>query len=233
MTITSSDHKLELKLLIDKNSQKVMFAEVGKDMVDFLFSLLSLPIGSVAKLISVESTFGPLRNTYCSWEQLDHSFLSSSRMTASSLIPDISPTSSSNFARLQSSADLATAKKEVYVCDCKFKFTDGPKLSYCSKCLNYLGTVSSYVGPGLTKEDVEREGYVKPVVTYFVTDDLSMVPTTSFASIELLNKMGLKDLSLLERKTVSLDVQLVSSVQLMSTFSKRHTSISILTELDV
>lgn len=37
-------------------------------------------------------------------------------------------------------------------------------------------------------------------VTCFVTDDLSIKPMMPFASIELLNKLGHKDLSLLEKK---------------------------------
>ncbi|XP_061999483.1 uncharacterized protein LOC133716847 [Rosa rugosa] len=48
---TMATQKLTLKLLIDKKEQKVLFAEAGKDFVDFLFSLLSLPLATVAKLL--------------------------------------------------------------------------------------------------------------------------------------------------------------------------------------
>lgn len=202
---------LQMKLLIEKRSQKVLFAEVGKKVVDFLLSLLSLPIGSVTKLITEESTFRPLSNTYNSWEQLDHNFLSSSRMTANSLVPVISPTSSSNFALLLSSASPATAKEYVYKLDCNCnKFTDvrpsGTKSIYCQSCCKSCPyTPLTYVGPGVTKEKVERDGYVQDDVIYFLMDDLSMVPMKPIASIALLNKMGHKDLSRLEEKTVSLD----------------------------
>ncbi|KAF3342018.1 hypothetical protein FCM35_KLT00656 [Carex littledalei] len=211
----------ELKLLIEKKSQKVLFAEVGKDVVDFLFSLLSLPIGSVAKLITEESILGPLRNTYCSWEQLDHSFLSSSGMTANKLIiPEIFPTSSSSFDLLLSSASpVPTVKEKVYACNCNCKFTYEYG-TYCKSC-NFTRKDFSYVGSSVTKETVKRDGYIKSGFTYAIMDDLSMVPMTPLASIELLDKLGFQDLSLLEKKTVSLDVQ--QGLELLKTsFSSKN-----------
>ncbi|KAK6933237.1 Protein of unknown function DUF674 [Dillenia turbinata] len=54
--------KLELKLLIHPKSRKVLFAEAGKDFVDFLCSLLILPFGTVIRLLSKSMTgsFGAL-----------------------------------------------------------------------------------------------------------------------------------------------------------------------------
>ncbi|KAJ4955609.1 hypothetical protein NE237_012392 [Protea cynaroides] len=39
--------KMSLKLMVDKNRNKVLFAKAGKDFVDFLFSLLTLPVGTL------------------------------------------------------------------------------------------------------------------------------------------------------------------------------------------
>ncbi|THG00362.1 hypothetical protein TEA_000552 [Camellia sinensis var. sinensis] len=41
-----SSSKVSLKLLIDTKAHKVLFAEAGKDFVDFLFNILSLPVGT-------------------------------------------------------------------------------------------------------------------------------------------------------------------------------------------
>ncbi|XP_043700273.1 uncharacterized protein LOC122650986 [Telopea speciosissima] len=46
---------LKVKLLVDKKAQRVLFAEAGKEVVDFLFNLLALPVGTVVKLLSKES----------------------------------------------------------------------------------------------------------------------------------------------------------------------------------
>ncbi|KAJ3688791.1 hypothetical protein LUZ61_017955 [Rhynchospora tenuis] len=59
-----------LKLFIEKKNKKVLFAEASNDVVDFLFNLLSLPIGSVTKLLSKESMVGCLGATYGSLKKL-------------------------------------------------------------------------------------------------------------------------------------------------------------------
>jgi hypothetical protein len=46
---------LKMKLLIDTKSQRVLYAEAGKDVVDFLFSFLALPLGAVSKLLTAGS----------------------------------------------------------------------------------------------------------------------------------------------------------------------------------
>ena len=49
---------LSMKLLIDRKAQRVLFAEASKDVVDFLFSLLALPLGAVAKLLTAGAGAG-------------------------------------------------------------------------------------------------------------------------------------------------------------------------------
>ncbi|MBA0665269.1 hypothetical protein Goklo_005153, partial [Gossypium klotzschianum] len=42
---------VSLKLLVDSMSQRVLFAEAGKDFVDFIFNILSFPVGTVIWLL--------------------------------------------------------------------------------------------------------------------------------------------------------------------------------------
>ncbi|KAI8539920.1 hypothetical protein RHMOL_Rhmol09G0220500 [Rhododendron molle] len=57
--MASSKAKVTLKLLIDTKSKRVLFAEAGKDFVDFLFHLLRLPVGTVVKLLTTQTMLGP------------------------------------------------------------------------------------------------------------------------------------------------------------------------------
>jgi hypothetical protein len=43
--------KVSLKLFIDKKRQRVLFAEADKEFVDFLFSIFTLPVGAVTRLL--------------------------------------------------------------------------------------------------------------------------------------------------------------------------------------
>ncbi|KAJ0044749.1 hypothetical protein Pint_06211 [Pistacia integerrima] len=57
--------KINLKLLIDTENNKVLFAEAGKEFVDFLFYLLSLPVGTFVKLLGKNRIGGSLdHHTY-------------------------------------------------------------------------------------------------------------------------------------------------------------------------
>ncbi|XP_074315767.1 uncharacterized protein LOC141651989 [Silene latifolia] len=62
---------IKLKLIIDKNTKQLLFAEANKDFVDFLFNIPSLPIASFLNLsqtdgkncIVAEGSLGNLYNT--------------------------------------------------------------------------------------------------------------------------------------------------------------------------
>ncbi|GJX53722.1 DUF674 family protein [Tanacetum coccineum] len=65
MTASSSDStKVTLKLLIDTKSKEVLFSEANKEFVDFLFNILSLPVGTVIKLLRKNSNFEVLLESF-------------------------------------------------------------------------------------------------------------------------------------------------------------------------
>nr|XP_025621639.1 uncharacterized protein LOC112713106 [Arachis hypogaea] len=64
-----------MKLLIDTKCKRVLFAEASKEVVDFLFNLLQLPLGAVVKLLTEKSMVGGIGNLYKSVEGLGDSFL--------------------------------------------------------------------------------------------------------------------------------------------------------------
>jgi hypothetical protein len=43
--------KVSLKLFIDKKNRRVLFAQSDKEFVDFLFSIFTLPVGTVTRLL--------------------------------------------------------------------------------------------------------------------------------------------------------------------------------------
>jgi hypothetical protein len=49
---------MKMKLLVDTKAGRVLYAETGKDVVDFLFSLLTLPLGAVAQLLTAGAGAG-------------------------------------------------------------------------------------------------------------------------------------------------------------------------------
>lgn len=66
--MANSESTVSLKLLVDSKRHKVLFAEAGKDFVDFLFTLLSLPVGTVIRLLAKHGMVGSLGKLYESVE---------------------------------------------------------------------------------------------------------------------------------------------------------------------
>ncbi|KAL7173434.1 hypothetical protein ACSBR2_032821 [Camellia fascicularis] len=93
MATTTTNPKISLKLLIDTNSNKVLFAEAGKDFVDFLFGLLELPLGTIlallTKLDDTAATYGSLSKVYQSVQNLDNDYLQPNQTKDALLRPKI------------------------------------------------------------------------------------------------------------------------------------------------
>jgi hypothetical protein len=57
-----------------------------------------------------------------------------------------------------------------------------------------------------TSASDQAGGYVKGLVTYMVTDDLSVSPMSMVSVVGLLNKIEIKDFSVLEEKVVEFGI---------------------------
>ncbi|XP_058734562.1 uncharacterized protein LOC131606331 [Vicia villosa] len=75
----TSDIKMDVKLVRSKSQKKIIFAETGKNFVDFIFSFLAIPLGSIVKLLDGNSFVGCIDNLYKSVENLDSSWCTDSR----------------------------------------------------------------------------------------------------------------------------------------------------------
>jgi hypothetical protein len=83
--------KISLKLLVETKSKRVLFAEAGNDFVDFVFSLLTLPIGAVAKLVSAGTMHGSVGRLYQSVDHMGASYLLPGADKAELLQPGVLP----------------------------------------------------------------------------------------------------------------------------------------------
>jgi hypothetical protein len=57
---TAEEPTVELKVFVDKEKSRVVFAESGKEFVDVLFSFLTLPLGTIVRLLDKQSQAGCL-----------------------------------------------------------------------------------------------------------------------------------------------------------------------------
>ncbi|EYU36142.1 hypothetical protein MIMGU_mgv1a024793mg [Erythranthe guttata] len=207
---------ISMKLLIDTHAKRVLFAEAGKDCVDFLFYILSLPVANLINLVGKNQMVGSLGNLYESIETLNQSYIQPNKTKDTLLKPVASVCSGSSvpLLALQDAPTAATSVKKFYRCInyCSSYVSDGPN-AVCPSCRNTMNSTVNYVAPPSGKQEPpagssseEGLGFVKGVVTYMVMDDLVVTPMSTISSITLLNKFNIKEVGLLEEKIVDLGI---------------------------
>ncbi|XP_066355961.1 uncharacterized protein [Miscanthus floridulus] len=217
-TNTPSTTALTMKLLVE-SSRRVVFAEAGKDTVDFLFSLLAMPAGA---LLGKESMAGCMGNLYGSAERLDDTYvhpgppgIKDDVLCATPLCPAAAGPSSCLLFRVppEPTPAPAPAPKKFYVCPNSYSYSScGAYVTEvqgtrCPNCGNQMSEDPKFVGsppekPPVPPAEPARRGFVKGAVTYTVTDDLVISPMSNVSSISLLNACAVRDLGTLQERTV-------------------------------
>ncbi|KAG5533315.1 hypothetical protein RHGRI_027490 [Rhododendron griersonianum] len=115
---TSSKTKVSLKLLIDTNGKRVLYAEAGKDFVDFLFNLLRLPVGAVVEVLKKQTMVGTLGKLYESIENLNETYFQHNTSKQSLLNPKAPIGSSDIISPLLLLDEVSdSVAKRFYVCN--------------------------------------------------------------------------------------------------------------------
>ncbi|KAF8008914.1 hypothetical protein BT93_J0034 [Corymbia citriodora subsp. variegata] len=198
---------MSLKLLVDQRIHKVLFAEAGKDFVDFLFHCLALPVGTVISFLTNGGTAGSLGNLYKSIENLNDIYLKPNQKET--LLKPKLPSSGPELPLLLPEAS-SSAPADYYRCPnssasrCNY-VTDTPSAK--CPCCNYIMStgLSWVVGPAASSSSEasgSEGGYVKGVITYMVMDDLVVKPMSTISCITLINKFNVQEIGDLEEKVI-------------------------------
>ncbi|KAH9703205.1 hypothetical protein KPL70_011036 [Citrus sinensis] len=195
--------KVKLTLIIEKRANKVIIAEAKKDFVDFLFNLLSLPISTVIRLLKNGSTLGCVDNLYQSLENLNDAYLQPNQNKDDLLKRHV--TAALNAPPLLPEANAANTncpgKNCSLLMDCRLRFD--------------LFVDSGISTCNCKKPSAGEGGVVKNLVTYMVSDDLSVTPVSMTSGIELLQH-NVKDIGVLEKRVVELGIDEVWSLRMSS-----------------
>ncbi|XP_072994986.1 uncharacterized protein [Typha latifolia] len=205
--------KLELKLLVDQNSHRVVFAQAGKDVADFLLGLLGLPLSYVSRLIGKQLLSNSIPTLCSNIESLPDEYLIAPAVDRAALL---NPNASSySLTLLENKPKTSEAKKVMIYYDCSGSWYH-PYLSEvsgtpCPSCRSPMASVRNvWQGndeAGKATEQAAGGGYVKRSLSYMVMDDLAVVPVSTFSAIELFNKFQVKDVSSLYESVVEVGME--------------------------
>ncbi|KAL4289342.1 hypothetical protein S245_068139 [Arachis hypogaea] len=216
---TTNTSNMSLKLLIDSKNKKVLFAEASKDVVDFLFTLLQLPLATVIKLLTKEAVVGCLGNLYSSVENLNHVYWQPNLSKDVILNPTILTSSPAISGLLPSSAAISDSKitPKLYTCSNSFGHGCGSSSvtsaynSSCAACrTGRMSTQVNYIkgeAPATAASNDSNNGFVKEVITYMIMDDLLIQPMSTISGLTMLNQFNVKDVGVLKETVVQLGME--------------------------
>ncbi|CAN1149770.1 hypothetical protein LINPERHAP2_LOCUS17201 [Linum perenne] len=205
---TMSASKVTLKLLIDKRTNRVVYGEAGKDFVDFLFTILSLPLGTATKLLSKENKMvGTLGNLYRSIEELSDTYIQPRQRKDRVLNPSVLYCPA-RVVHLFSDKGLPATMKFYRCSSSCYRVTDDCYV-ICPSCkaqmLNTLLFVDMASTNGVAGDKKGEEGgFVKGAVPYMVMDNLEVKPMLTMSIMALFNKMNIKEVGSIEEKVIEL-----------------------------
>jgi len=214
----TTEEKVSLKLLVNKETNKVLFAEAGKDFVDVLFSFLTLPLGTIARLAQKDSMIGPvtigcLNTLHQSVADLDEGCLRAKKSKGFLLQPK---NSSEDYCKTVKLNIDDTQPTEYFTCEnfdtrlCRCFESSTPFIYYtcceCGKALNRPVSVEPFY-----------EGFTNRVANFVVTDNLKVISNAShYTSLALVQNSGIKSISSVKEITINVTKEKVFIIFLCS-----------------
>ncbi|KAJ0751924.1 hypothetical protein HanPI659440_Chr09g0318341 [Helianthus annuus] len=207
--------KISIKVIVDKAKERVVYVETDHSFVDILFSFMTLPMGTIVRLLEKHDdkkfeALGSLSNLYQSLKDLPDCYLSSEECKHMLLNPR--SLSYDHCRNLQLQID-DTEPTQNYVCryffcHCYRKFMSANILGIhngakCSRCNNEMALEPVH---WCSNDSVDNDGgvFVSDIATFIVTDDLCVEPYTSAITIRLLTDFGITDMNHLEERNLEM-----------------------------
>jgi hypothetical protein len=215
---------VSLRLLIDTKSRRLLFAEAGKEFIDFLFHILALPVGTIISLLKKQGTVGSFEKIYEGFENLGTTYLQPNMNKETLLKPEVHISGGTGVPLLLPNIVSSLTSRKLYGCA---NTNYNTRLGSYGPCPGFVADDSRAIcpwcqgstfmsrelklvdAPRATNKGSSREGeggYVKGVITYMVMDDLEVKPMSIISIFTLLNNFNIKEIGVLEEKVVNLSM---------------------------
>ncbi|RHN46341.1 hypothetical protein MtrunA17_Chr7g0241201 [Medicago truncatula] len=216
--------KVTLRVLVDKQKSKVVYAEAGKDFVDALFSFLTLPLGTIARLVAKESDieaviFGSINSLYQSVTDLDQQYLFNQTCKEMLLTPRNFMESLIQHMKL----NIDNTPVQYFACEdwqfCRGDISGTRVTTFRNQkciCGKRLNAPSLFHVVPIT----DVNGFFKDTATFLIRDDFCVMPDDLETSLFLLKKQGFSDFANVEKKTLHITKNEVVDLLKLSLLSK-------------
>ncbi|GER43105.1 hypothetical protein STAS_19943, partial [Striga asiatica] len=190
-TVSNSEKIMILKVMIQKSTQKLLFAQAEDDFADFLFSLLTIPLGGALSLLGTNTGVTSLDNLYTSVEKIngdkyltkDWTKFRKTELPIGYISPNqLLPMTETGISELHFVGASALPGHIDYLSPSTVTY----RTSYSLKCPTYKTSNLIHL-----KSPKGNGNYVKGPTIYMVTDDLTVTPLCLTSSLSILDQLGI------------------------------------------
>ncbi|XP_058739675.1 uncharacterized protein LOC131611829 [Vicia villosa] len=211
--LQTKEQPLSLKLLVDTDTNKVVFAEADKDFVDILCSFLTFPLGTIAKLVQKNSEMGPI--TIGCLNSLNQSVDNLGLLTNYNSSEDYYQFLKINIDDTMPTNYFMCSRFDEFYYQCCY-LSLGTKKHYCE----FGHPLSRLLSLSLPMFQFCL-GFVKFNRKFVISDDLIVLPHSMDHTIfDLIKNFGIKDTSSVKEMTVNVTKEKVLDLLKCSFFSK-------------
>ncbi|XP_022731192.1 uncharacterized protein LOC111285836 [Durio zibethinus] len=219
---------LSLKASIDVDKNRVIFVESDEDFIDILLSFLTMPIGSIIRLVRYQPPpveIGCMNNLYGSVENFDVQLFQTEACKSMLLHPRNGAAAQSESLKLtvDDFEPLQYFCCESWECTAsKYKLLSHYRNAICScgKLMNREVDLLEKENKQMSFDARDRGVFVKGLARMLVSDELKIMPPLTATSFSLLSKLGLTDGSTIEEKTFDVGVDEVWNLLKFSLVSR-------------
>ncbi|XP_074566363.1 uncharacterized protein LOC141822969 [Curcuma longa] len=216
---------MEINLLIDAKKERVILAESNSDFIDVLFSFLTLPLGTIVRILEKQSFLGCMDRLYESVQKLDIDYFSTEACKTMLLAPRSLSDLRCEDLKLRPNDSYP---RSIYICetpDCFYQHCFALGIKACSReprtvCLcghtmtHYYSLIDRIAcdflvekEKDIVKQKKEENGvFVVKRGTFLVTDDLYVMQSSTNNTLIEMKKYGIENCdSGLEQRKVTLE----------------------------
>lgn len=213
MAEMSEEPKFTLRLIIDEEKKKVVLAEACRDFVDVLFSLMTLPMGTIVGLLKKhqKSEIGCFGNIYKSVADMS----TDSFMTGACKQMLLNPRSvtEAECKRLKLNLNPTT--------DHHLKYFKCSYFSSCNMCSDFSGSdcacgrlMNHEIELSEVEDQIQNDAvgvFVSGRSSFIITDDLKVSLDSTGLVLNTLNSLGCSDVSKLGEQLLDIGLSEVPS----------------------
>jgi hypothetical protein len=229
------ERKLPLTLLVDKEKNRVVLAETSGDIVDILFGFLTLPLGTIIRIVSKnqhddepsqQETIGCIKNLYKSVENFSDRFFRHSECKAMLLYPHNNCESLCQNLKLNVDDSKPTKYFTCKICgEGVFSIYSG--VICCEKFMVQVENVHHRGFGG------NEAGFVKKGTLYLIFDDLKVLQSFPGNTLQQLQQLGYRNINELIEMHVTVGLKEVLCLIILINFPWQSLSLKYICMVDL